>query len=322
MFKDILTRVAEDTGYHVTQDRTLLTKLIHRAAEMIYNRLECNAIMREATVLVPENMVISLPSFIGPLRGIKESSIERNFKVNPMMYPRYVKDDWTYKWKNWRELRVSPIHTNLGAVGPLTLTVAAVESTPVTVKIVGQTDTAARIEEEVVMSATSMSTTNSFGPNVYSIVCFDTRTKDITIKDDTNTEVAILYNNEQKTHYKLYDVSEYQWSKDVSDGTTTIEILYKHPLFQMINDADEFPAQGYENAIYFEAMALWAAPQQGKEQLAAAWHQQAMIEPITTKDNEESMLNKKLNFGRNPVYGATRRYYHNSSPFNRRYRRF
>lgn len=311
MLKDLIIRIAEDTGYHPTQDRVAIINLVHRAAEMLYNRLECNAIMREVTVLVPENKVISLPSFIGPLRGLREARIDVNFNLNPQMYPRFVKNDWEYKWKNWRELRTSPIHTNLGAIGPLTFSVAAVETTPVTLKIVGQTDTANKVEEELVLDSVTKSTVNNFGPNVFNIACFETRNHNIIVKDDTDTEVAVLYNNEQKSFYKLYDISEFYWSKDVADGTTTIEILYKHPYVKMLNDADEFPAPVYENAIYFEAMALWAAPQQGKEQLASAWHEQALIEPNATKQSEEEMLNKRMRFGRNPLYNQIRRRHYN-----------
>lgn len=320
MFKNILTRVCEDTGYHPTQDRQAIINLVDRAAFMLYNRLECNAIYREVTCLVPENKVIALPSFVGPLRGIKEAVTDINFDLNTQSYPRFVKNDWQYKWKNWVELRSSCIHTSLPSVAPLTFTVAAVETVPITIKIVGQTANSQRIEEELVLDATSKETANSFGPNLFTIACFNTgRVYDVTVKDDDGNTIAVLYNNEEKTEYKLYDISQYSWSKDVADGTTAIEILYKHPYFRMQNDADEFPADGYDNAIYFQSIALWAAPQTGKEALTSAMQAQALIEPKATRDNDEQKMNKKMQFGRNPLYNAIRprlfnsRYYTNTT---------
>lgn len=311
MLYDIIKRLSEDTGVHLEQQRTDLVNLVHRAAEPLYRRLECNAIMREVTVLVPSNQVITVPSYIGPMRGLRESVIDNNFALNTMMAPRFVKNDWQYKWKNWRELPGSAIYTDLDVVAPLTITVSAVEGTGVTVHIIGQTNTGQRIEEEVVMDATSKTTTNSFGPNIFTIACFDERQYDISIQDDNDQVVAILYNNENKTHYRKFDVSEFNWSKDVSDGTTTVDLLYKHPYWKMLNDADEFPADGYEDAIYFAAMALWAVPQQGKESMAAAYMQQSLIEPIATKNSEEEKQVKKLQFERHPLYNQIRRrYYH------------
>lgn len=320
MLFDIIKRLSEDTGIHLTQQRDALVNIVHRAAEMIYNRLECNAIMREVTVLVPENMVISLPSFIGPLRGLKESSIDTNVPLYPMMFPRYMKNDWQYKWKNWIEMPPSPIFQNLNAIAPITFEVAQVEGTGITVKVSGQTPNANRLEEVLLLNSVLKATTNSFGPRIDSIVSFDERQFDITVKDDDGNIIALLYNNQNKTHYKLINVAQYTWSKDVADGTTTMEILYKHPYWKMINDSDEFPAFDYENAIYFLSMSLWAAPQQGKEALAATYFQQSMLEPQATKGSEEQLQQKTIQMGRNPLYNAIRRKYYNISFFDTRNR--
>lgn len=311
MLFDIIKRLAEDTGLHLEQDRLALVNIANRSAEMLYKRLECNAIMREVTVLVPTNLVISLPSFIGPLRGMRESQTDINFDLNTQSYPRFIKNDWQYKWKNWRELQGSAIGAGLNVIAPLTIEVSAVEATPVTIKISGKTNNAQRLEESILLNEVSATTTKSFGPHIDSIACFDARQYDITIKDDDGNEIAILYNNESKTHYKLIDVSEFHWSRDVSDGNTTVELLYKQPFYKFINDSDEFAAQGYEDAIYFGAMSLWAAPQQGKEQLALMYGQQAMLEPQSDKSNEELHQNKKLQFGRNPFYNQIRRSHYN-----------
>jgi hypothetical protein len=307
MLKNIIQRLAEDTGMHLVQDRAALVNLANRAASMLHTRLECNDIMRETTVLVPENKVIALPSFIGSLRGMRETERDWNFSLYPMMQPRFMRDGWLHKYRNWRELHGSPIYRDLTVIGPLTIEAEGVESTPAVLKISGQTDTAQKVEEELTLSLATGQTSKTFGPIIYSIASFSERSYNISIKDDNGTECAILYNNEEKTHYKLIDVSEFQWTKDVSDGRTTIDLLYKQPLYKMVNDSDEFPADNYDDTIYFQAMSLWASTQPGKEQLMTTFAQQAMMEPHANKNNQEQGQTKKLNFGRNPLYGAIRR---------------
>jgi hypothetical protein len=305
MLKDIITLIAQDTGMDVVQDRAALIQMSNRAAKDLYNKVERNFLRREITVLVPENKVVALPDFVGPLRGIAEATFDIMVPLQTRMQPRYTKSDRQYKFHNWRDLGYTPIHTSLDSIAPLTIEVVAAEATPVTLKIIGQTANSARIEEEIVLDAVTKETTNSFGPDIFAIACLDkNRVYDIIIKDDDGDEIARLANNAKECKYKLIDVSEYPWNLDSADGTL-IDLCYKIPFVDLSNDADSYAFS--DSAVHFNAMAIWLAPQTGKEASAGGYQQQALLELNSEKESDELSNERKFQFERNPYYGAVRR---------------
>jgi hypothetical protein len=91
MLLDVLTRVATDLSLSPTDNRNRLIDLLNRGAREMYNRLECNRIYFERTVLVPRNKIITLPSYVGELRGMRTSISEMPFDIFGLSGPRYVK---------------------------------------------------------------------------------------------------------------------------------------------------------------------------------------------------------------------------------------
>jgi hypothetical protein len=306
MLKNVIERLAEDTGMNLTVDRAALVKLANRGAEDLHTKIEANFLRREITVVVPRNKVIALPLSVGNIRGLAESTNDLRIPLHTRQQPRYVKSNREYTIHNWRDLGFSPIHTSLDVIAPLKLQIAVVENPAVVVKILGQTVSAQKIEEEVTVSAVEVSTVNSFGPAIFSIASFNTgRLHDIIILDDDDNEIAVLANNAQNTQYKLIDVSEYYWNIDTENDETLVDVLYKLPYTSLENDSDNFLFS--DSAVYFNAMALWLATQQGKEIQAGGFQAQALIEAEANKNDQELMQEKKLDFGRTPYYGTIRR---------------
>lgn len=319
MLLDVLTRVAADSGYHATQDRTALVRLLNAAAKELHSKLECNKIYREVTLAVPQNKLVSLPSFIGELRGMRENTTDSPFSLTPLMSPRYVSGAWDWRVRNWRDISESPVHTLPALTGLLTLSSQVAENAVVIIN--GSTSNSQRIEESVTLDVTSVNTTNLFTSDIITIASFSTRAYNITITDANGNEIAILYNNETKTRYKIVDVAEVFWATDTAALESLVDVAYKIKPTFLDKDTDSFYAgDDYDEAWYNLSMALYVKPLQGREADYARYAGSALASVISNKGTSESAEVKKIyrgpvkygianTIGRNwPVYED---YYHN-----------
>lgn len=315
MLINVLTRLAANTGLHVTQQRNTLINLLNQAADELYNKLECNKIYREVTLVVAPDSVVALPSYIGELRGMRMHTNELPFDLASMTSPRYVSTTLQFKFKNWRDKGDSPIQFIPTTVGAITFTTQAVQDTPETILISGQTNKAFRIQETVVMDALTKTTTNLFGPRFDSIACNDTRTSDIVVTSALGENLATLYNTDKKTRYKLVDVSQVFWTLDSSDGNSLIDVCYKIPKTVLTNDSDSFYAgDDFDNAWYMMAMSIYLKPLTGRQDESKDFFAAAITECQSAKESGEGEIVKKLGFGRNKFFGLFRKYrYHPGS---------
>lgn len=309
MLIDVLTRLSADTGYHLTDQRASLINLTNRAADTIHKMLECNKMFREVTLVVSPDSVVTLPSYIGEIRGLRMHTNELPFDLHSIGSPRYTSSTLSFKFKNWRDLGESVVHTLPTLVGQLTIESNVVETTPVQLLISGQTNLAARIEETITLNAASKTTVNLFGPQIYKIACLTERTGDIVIKDANGTEIATLYNTENQTRYKLIDVSQVFWTLDTAAGESFIDLCYKVKASRLIKDTDSFYAgDDYDNAWYHMAMHHYFSPLTGREVDSTTQHSLSVVALQSIKDGSEQEIVKKATFGRNKFYGLFRKY--------------
>lgn len=310
MMLDVITRLSADAGYHLTQQRNSLVDLFNRACKEVYDKLECNRIYREITLVVPGNKIISTPSYVGAIRGMRAHAIDIPFDLHSLGQPRYTSTTWQYKWKNWRDVGESAVHTLPAVIGQLTISAPVVEGAVIIIN--GDSGDAKRVEERVTISSSPLQTVTLFGLNIENIACFTERTADITIKDQNGNEIAVLYNTDNRTRYKLFDVSQLFWSQDTAAGETLIDVAYKIPLRIYLKDTDSFAAgDDYDNAIYYMAMYLHYKPMTDRKDDAANHRAEAFASMDSIKDSTESEEVKKVSFGRNKFYSL----FNNSSAY-------
>ena len=299
MLLDIIINVAADSGLHPVQQRETLVNIINRAAKELHHQLECNNILREISLVVPPDKVIALPAYVGEVRGLRIHMTETPFDLQSLAVPRYKNSTLRYRIRCWRDLGFSAISMNPSVIAPLGIAVPSPDPDS-TLIIVGQTNHAERVEERIPLTDTNLLTANAFGPKIYTIACFNPREQDIQILDDNGNEIAILYNDQKNTRYKIIDVSQVFWPiTDTIDGNSVIDVLYKLPFRPLKNDTDSFSAgDDYDNAIYYLAMYVYLLPIAGKEQDAQMNLKQAYISLKGVQTGEEEGIEKKLNFGR------------------------
>lgn len=309
MLYDVLIRVAADTGLHPTGKRSTLISLLQNSAIAIHDRLECTKMYREVTLAVMPNSVVSLPAFIGELKGMRMHTNELPFDLHSIGQPRYVQTTLGYKFKNWRDLGESAVQQLPANIGPLSLIAGGIEDTPAIITIAGQTPSALRIEENVTVNVTPSATTNLFGPQIYDIGCPTERNYDIQINDSDGNNIAILYNNFRKTRYKIVDVSQIFWTLDTSAGESLIDVLYKLPKTRLFRDSDSFYAgDDYDDTWYNMAMHFYFKPIANRQADSQTFFNMAIQAIDAAKDSTESGIIKKLSFGRNKFYNLFKKY--------------
>lgn len=304
MLGDVLTRLASDTGLHITQKRTTLLNVVNISGRLLHKLLDCNKMFREVTLVVPVNKVVSLPAIIGELKGMRVHTYDTPFPLHSMGSPRYIKDVDDYRFKNWRDIGESPIHTSMTAVSQLTLITNTADDSEVI--IVGQTDSANLLEESITMDELEKTTTNLFGPRIDSITCIArNRQSDIVIEDSNGTELATLYNNFSKSRYKIVDVSEIYFPQDTSSNESLIDVCYKVPERVFSSNADQFYAgDDYDEAWYHMSMFVFlqGVPERANE---AAMHNAAALAFCKAgRNSSEGAQEKYIQFGKNRIYDA------------------
>lgn len=304
MIIDILLAYCNKTGLHPVNDRITALFDINRAAKEIYDGLEPDRGLSEVVLSVPKDKQLSLPYYIGELRGIREYKYSTPIPLYSIGQPQYSSSTWQFLWRNWRQKPVSPIHTSLDNGGILSLNQPTADSSVVSVAM--QTVNGNRIVENITMDATIKNTTNS-PSKIYSISsATQGRLYDCVVKDIVGVEIATLFNNQQKTRYLTIDVSEFQWgSSFTNDGVTTLaECLFKPALIKMYYDTDEFICEGYDDAVYCKAMEIWYHGQEGKENDAIAFGMKATrVTDLATRSQEQGEM-KTVQFQPNGVYNA------------------
>lgn len=321
MLLDIINAFCTDTGYDPVKQRTIVLQYINRAAFRIYQALESDDVMREMTLSVPRNMQVSIPAFVGQLRGVREtfntgSNCEGPGSVIPIFeigVPRYTTDTSKFRWRNWTYKGVAPLSTSLTASGPLTFEMGYFD-TNVNFVIIGKTGSAAKIKETLNADSPTVTTTNSWS-EISSITCSADRTSDVSIKDLNGVEVAVLYNNETSTRYGIIDVAQYAWANYGGPSSFILaEVLYKAKFYKFVNDEDTFVAEGFDEAILAKAMVLWYAPQEGKENQVVEYTADSQAVMDANTNSAEGGTQRRIQFAKNPIYTAFSRLRRNIVP--------
>lgn len=308
MLINVISRLAEDTGFNLVQQRSELLRLAQNGADRIYETLECNKLFREISLVVAKDALVSLPSFVGELKGMRMHTSETPFDLHTIGKPRYVNQTLEYRLKNWRDLGEFAVHTFVDGAQQLTLEIADADAN-VDILIAGQTSGAEYVEEVVTMDAASKVTVNHFGPTIHKIASVSTRNSDVIIKDAEGTEIARLLNNASQTRYKIVDVSQVYWSSDAADGGTIVDVCYKVPKRLFRKDSDSFytDSDDYDNAWYHMCMHLYYRPIENRANDSMIELELAKDAMQNAKDSSEGFQQKKLVFARNKFMSWFRR---------------
>lgn len=304
---NILAKVSSRAGYRdvdLNSDiRALLINFINEAATEIWETTDLPGSLRECYVLVNSNVQVALPPFIGLIRAMREHTLEVPWTLNDLR-PRYHDTPWPTHWRNWRFIGFSPIAAEITNAAPLTYGIETADAS-ITVTTIGETLTSRRASEDVVLSDTSNVGNQNF-ILISSIKVNHTPTHNIVIRDASENELAVLYNDQFETRYQIFDVSTYPTRGECPDGRFVMEVLYKMPLPKFYYDADVFPLPDYDDIIAQKAIQLITEGKEGQEDRAILMHTKISTRLRSRIQDQEGVIEKRLRYKPNPLLGKFR----------------
>lgn len=323
---NILTMAGNKMGLNPSEanQREVLLRFLNEAANELYMQSDMSGSLMEQVFKVNGDQTIAMPSYVGELRAIREYSSMIPWSINQMR-PRYNQSNWPDFWRNWRLKGRMPLMASITNEAQIVVTVPSVELVPVTVTIVGRTETGTQVTEVVTMSALSVSTVKSFMEPVLSVSKSQVTDYDVTLSDVDGKVLTIIPNNELQAWYQIIDISTMPWlTTSQTSLDHNVEVLYKKALPYLSADSDEFPAQSYDYIVVNKLLQLWAQ-EQGNAEMAIAYDQlttrslarkqeeanRATQDKIAFVINPHDTLNPRIRPrrpGRYGGYGGTTRY--------------
>lgn len=257
-----------------TTSRSVLLRFLNEAVRELYSEADLPGTLVEQVFKVNGDQTISVPFYVGRIRGVREAASMQAWHLNQMR-PRYNQFNWSDMWRNIRlknkqALQVSVTNESVGVI-----TVEEVENPPIVVTLSGPTPSASLIHENITMDSVSKESVNDFID--YVAVKKDRANNfDVTLSDIDGKMLTTIPNNELEAKYQIFDISSCPWlPQNTSPLDNYVEILYKKTLSYLSADEDEFPAMfDYDDAIVNKMLQLWFE-EQGKSELAKEYDAKA-----------------------------------------------
>lgn len=280
-------KIGLSSSKNAATSRAVLLRYLNEAARELYAQADLPGTLLEQTFKVNGDQTISVPYYVGRIRGVREAASMQAWHLNQMR-PRYNQFNWPDMWRNIRlknkqALQVSVTNESVGV-----LTVKEVENPPVVVTLSGPTTDANLIHENITMDSVSKESTNDFID--YIAVKKDRANNfDITLSDIDGKVLTVIPNNELEAKYQIFDISSCPWlPQDTSTLDNYVEILFKKTLPYLSADEDEFPAQfDYDDAIVNKILQLWFE-EQGKVELAKEYDSKATRTVARLREDQEA----------------------------------
>jgi hypothetical protein len=209
--------------------------------------------------------VISLPWYVGSVRGIRLSKSSRKVALNDMR-PRYNVSPWTQPLFKFRQLAPSPLSTGLTQSGTLTFVLSAAETFPVNITVIGQTATASRVVEILTFNVgdTSKTTVNQWSQEApFGITALK---KDVLTSSDVQVlqtadslVVGTIANTQLEAQNIRVQVLDWNLTQSWNSGyDDCLEVLYKKRYTPFVSIDDSWIDERLDQALVYAVKYLWA----------------------------------------------------------------
>lgn len=298
--KYILEQVGNKTGLSPldSSQRATMLRWLNEAAPELYEQSDMPNSLIEQVFRVNGDQTIALPYCVGELRAVREFYSRIPWHINQMR-PRYNQSNWPDMWRNWRLKGEQALQKSITNQSIVTVTVPVVETPNIVVSIAGPTLTAAHAIETLTMDSVSKSATKNF-LDIVSVTKDRVNDYDVTVSDVDDVVLTIIPNNQLEARYLIVDISTLPWSTQPSSQQDHyVEVLYKKALSILSNDADEFPARGYDNVLVNKCLQLWME-EQGKVDGATMYDSKATRTLARKNDDRNKATEDMVSFVTNP----------------------
>lgn len=318
MLADILQYASEVTNIRGSNDpeRDQLLRYINRAARELYHGADLPGSLYERFFTVQSNtQLITLPWYVDEIRGIRRATYASKIELVDMR-PRYHYRPWRQKTLQWRVMGESPLEQHITQTGRLVVTLAAAETSALTVTIVGQTTTSGLAEENILIevgevTATSTNQYTQDNPNgIRSILKSERTSYDLTVTQEVDDrQIASIPNHQLVSKNQVIQVHDGNYSLIYSPNECA-EILFKWPYKTLDSDSDLFlGTERFDDAVVWKLREHWHSTRPGEETLAlaAAAKCKDLVEKLCA--NIEDAVEKSVMYAEDGIEFAPRHNY-------------
>jgi len=286
--KELRAKFSTKTG---CSDIKQANQYLNDAAEEIYIKNDLPGCLREISAKVVSDGLISLPESVGEIRAVR--NVFDKITLTDMR-PGYQSYPEKWYWNNWRYVGRLPIKYGITSALPLEYS-ASIYDEGGEVSVAGT----------AVDSSSATETVELDSPTVYGTVAFATISRisksktnsvDITIAQQGSEVISVIRADYLEPGYITLDVSQYPYY----DGTNCdFMVLYKMPFVPLSSDSSIFQLPGYDQAIYYQATALWYSDQKDGMSNASAFEAKSVEFVNLVIANQSESQEKFMSFGRN-----------------------
>ena len=281
MLCDLLQYANEVTGIPLDK-RDQLLRLINRAARELYDCADLPGSYGEKVFTFDldsgTEKLITLPWFVGSIRAARLYEIGPRIDLVSIS-EKYAPRSWQPPFLEWRVYHRSPLVRTLAQATQLTFTISEAETTPIEITVVGQTTTAARVNETVIIDVgeTTVTTDNQWSQDdpdgIVSIQKNRVTESDVVVTTTVDdAEVSKIMNRASEARNIVIQISDDLSSYSTIDNS--VELLYKKVWIPFYYDTDVFCALELEDGIIWKLREHWysvkAADSQNELMAAAA----------------------------------------------------
>lgn len=301
--KYILQEWSKETGQpaNSTNQRANALDKINKAARELYDGTDLPGCLREQVFDMNFALKeVTLPWYVDQIRAVRHYNSRNRIKLNDMR-PRYAVGNWQQPILSFRVKRVLALGNNLTNEAPLTFTLAGSNTEDFNIYLKTSTSYSSSTVEKMtfptgVITLNSVLSPTSF-PGITNIEKDRLTEVDLKVTDASGTIIAEIPNSELASRYTLLQVIDETVIFVQVDPC--YEILYKWKFSPLLNDFDNFPADGYDDIIVWKSVSnFWKRKPGGSEQVTIA--EQTLAKLLADKvANSEAGEELELNFGRN-----------------------
>lgn len=291
MLKNVIDFVRSRTD--LTRDNAL--REINFAWKELWNSDDLpNSVFELSVTPLDDNARISLPHYVGEIRGAKQSTWGRERVILHTPRPWYQDDVYAQSPFVWRILGTSPLLTSVTNASTVTLTFDKPVTERTIITLLGPNDNGGTVRDQITfeIADTTHESTERFTD-------FQSITKDLLtpanlkVTDANNREIAIIPNDAYEAKNTIVQITDKCFK--ICNWCRCFDVLYKKTTPILFYDETAVP---FEEVLMAKTLEWIALPKDGQEQKAAMFADKARNLLVQFNGNEVG-VDHKLDVGRN-----------------------
>lgn len=288
MLKDVIDFVMSRTGL----TREIALREINFAWNELWNSDDLPNSIQEITVTPTDTEpLLSLPYFVGIIRGVKENRVRVVLNT-----PRPAYHDGAYEQSPfvWRVLGITPLAKTIENATTITLKISEAETTAFTVTLIGPTDNSTEDREQIIfdIGETEKITTKRF-TDCTSIVKDSLTASNVEIVGANDEDYGIIPANAYEARNTIVQVSDK--CSECCSSCRCFDVLYKKTAPVLAFDEQYVP---HAEVLMTKTLEWITLPKDGQEEKASLFGEKART-LLTAYNHNEVSVEKVLDLGRN-----------------------